>query len=206
MYALSRWFTRELLLRSRSRNLPQSSAATGPRSPFRALRQKQVISPLLQLADDFRPGTLGFSDHGIQPRATRPTSSTDPTAAQPDLTEPVTRRVTRSMSTSISTPPPISAVAIVQDYHSLYAEMSWEPPSDVSHFACLLAKRVARTEDNPTFNSARSGPEWESWKPAVDAEMKLLSPEDLHCYEPVLRQDIPRGHQILQGKMDLKTS
>jgi hypothetical protein len=35
--------------------------------------------------------------------------------------------------------------------------------------------------------------------------MKLLSPEDLHCYEPVLRQDIPRGHQILQGKMDLKT-
>ena len=35
--------------------------------------------------------------------------------------------------------------------------------------------------------------------------MKLLSPEDLHCYEPVLRHEIPRGHQILQGKMDLKT-
>ena len=44
--------------------------------------------------DDFRPGTLGFSDHGIQPRATRPTSSADPTADQPDLTEPPTRRLT----------------------------------------------------------------------------------------------------------------
>jgi hypothetical protein len=74
-----------------------------------------------------------------------------------------------------------------------------------SDFACLLAKRVVRTEANPTFNSAKSGPEWESWKPAVDAEMKLLSPEDLHCYEPVLRHEIPHGHQILQGKMDLKT-
>ena len=118
-------------------------------------------------SDHFRPGTLGFSDHGIQPRATRPKPSADQEAAQQD--------VTRSMATSVNIPPPISAVEIVQDYQALYAATSWEPPSAVSDFACLLAKRVVRTEANPTFNSAKSGPEWESWKPAVDAEIKLLA-------------------------------
>ena len=82
-------------------------------------------------SDHFRPGTLGIFDHGIQPRATRPKPSADQEAAQQDILEedPPTRRVTRSMATSVNIPPPISAVEIVQDYQALYAATSWEPPS-----------------------------------------------------------------------------
>ena len=42
------------------------------------------------------------------------------------------------------------------------------------------------------------------WKPAVEAEMKLLSPEGLDCYDVVSRTEVPHGYQILESKMDLK--
>ena len=42
------------------------------------------------------------------------------------------------------------------------------------------------------------------WKPTVEAEMKLLSPEGLDCYDVVSRAEVPHGYQILQSKMDLK--
>jgi len=59
--------------------------------------------------------------------------------------------------------------------------------------------------DNPTLRQAMAGSDYDTlWKPAVEAEMKLLSPEGLDCYDVVSGAEVPHGCQILQSKMDLK--
>ena len=59
--------------------------------------------------------------------------------------------------------------------------------------------------DNPTLRQAMAGSDYDTlWKPAVEAEMKLLSPESLDCYDVVSGAEVPHGCQILQSKMDLK--
>ena len=78
-------------------------------------------------------------------------------------------------------------------------------PDNVTDFNCFATKPVVRTADNPTLTKARASSNWLDWKIAVDAEMRLLSPEDLHCYDTVRRSEIPKGTHLLHGKMDLKT-
>jgi hypothetical protein len=87
----------------------------------------------------------------------------------------------------------------------MWASSEWSPPDNVTDFNCFAAKPVVRTADNPTLTKARASSNWLDWKIAVDAEMRLLSPEDLHCYDTVRRSEIPKGTHLLHGKMDLKT-
>ena len=63
-----------------------------------------------------------------------------------------------------------------------------------------------RTADNLTLTQAQASDKWIlEWEPAVNEEMNMLGPENLHCYTEVLRRDIPAGAQIQLSKMDLKT-
>jgi hypothetical protein len=96
-------------------------------------------------------------------------------------------------------------VAASTDYHAMWVSSEWSPPDNVTDFNCFTAKPVVRTAANPTLTKARASSNWLDWKIAVDAEMRLLSPEDLHCYDTVRRSEIPKGTHLLHGKMDLKT-
>jgi len=160
---------------------------------------------------DHQPGTLGFSDFGIHSRASRSkdrvdssfSSSLDPADGSPVSTVPLGRRTTRA--TSLRLLPPPTATALVADYQATYAQSLWEgPPENSREYISFLA-RVVRTMDNPTLRQAMAGSDYDTlWKPAVEAEMKLLSPEGLDCYYVVSRAEVPHGCQILQSKMDLK--
>ena len=86
-----------------------------------------------------------------------------------------------------------------------YTEQQWSPPDRESDFICFASKLLVRTADNPTLSKAQHSDDWAQWSLAVEEEMKLLSPEGLHCYDAISRSSVPRGAQILQAKMDLKT-
>ena len=81
---------------------------------------------------------------------------------------------------------PPTAAAIVADYQAMFAQSLWEgPPEDSRKYISFLA-RIVRTMDNPTLRQAMAGSHYHTiWKPAVEAEMKLLSPEGLVCYNVV---------------------
>jgi hypothetical protein len=87
----------------------------------------------------------------------------------------------------------------------MWAAREWSPPDKVTDFNCFAAKPVVRTADNPTLTKAKASDNWSDWKIAVDAEMHLLSPDDLHCYDTVRRCELPKGTRLLHSKMDLKT-
>jgi hypothetical protein len=86
--------------------------------------------------------------------------------------------------------------------HSLFGKA--RAPEDSREYISFLA-RIVCTMDNPTLRQAMAGSDYHTlWKPAVEAEMKLLSPEGLDCYDVVSVAEVPHGCQILQSKMDLK--
>ena len=86
----------------------------------------------------------------------------------------------------------------------MYCE--WSRPDLATYYSCYAVKVAVRTADNPTIAQAQASDKWIlEWEPAVNEEMNMLAPEDLHCYTEVLRRDIPAGAQIQHSKMDLKT-
>jgi len=153
---------------------------------------------------DDRIGTLGLHAfdipaHSLCPRRT-PSHNNIAPCADPQ------RRVTRAAtSVSRAMQAPTSTSDENCSYQAAYAEDQWAPPDSESDYSCFATKAIVRTANNPTLCKAQHGDEWDSWKSAVAEEMHLLSPADLHCYDTVSRRDVPRGAQILQSKMDLKT-
>ena len=125
------------------------------------------------------------------------------TDASPVSIAPLGRRTTRA--TSVGLLPPPTAAEIVTDYQAMYAQSLWEgSPEDSREYISFLV-RIVRTIENHTLHQAMAGSDYDTfWKPAVEAEMKLLSPECLDCYDVVFRAEVSHGSQILQSKMYLK--
>jgi hypothetical protein len=67
----------------------------------------------------------------------------------------------------------------------------------------LASKAVPRTEENPILAQAFKSEDWAHWQEAIGKELDMLKHMD--SYEPILRSQVPKGCQILQSKMDLKT-
>ena len=65
--------------------------------------------------------------------------------------DPPTRRITRSVTTSVSGPAShLANLAASTDYRAMWAAREWSPPDKVTDFNCFAAKPVVRTADNPT--------------------------------------------------------
>jgi hypothetical protein len=81
-------------------------------------------------------------------------------------------------------------------------------PVRILKHAIHAAKRVTRTNINPTLKTARALPDWVEWNTAIHQELDML--KDMGCYEPILKSNIPidpqtgRPFQIIQSKIDLR--
>ena len=67
----------------------------------------------------------------------------------------------------------------------------------------LASKAAPRTEENPTLAQASKSADWIHWQEAIGKELNML--KHMQSYDLILRSDVPKGCQILQSKMDLKT-
>ena len=67
----------------------------------------------------------------------------------------------------------------------------------------LASKAVPRTEENPTLAQASKSKDWIHWQEAIGKELDML--KHMQNYDLILRSQVPKGCQILQSKMDLKT-
>ena len=57
-------------------------------------------------------------------------------------------------------------------------------------------------EDMPTVTEALNGPNAQHWRKAIEAELQALL--DLMVYEPITRDQVPKGKKVLLSKIVLK--
>ena len=67
----------------------------------------------------------------------------------------------------------------------------------------LASKTAPRTEGHPTLAQASKSVDWIHWQEAIGKELDML--RHMQSYDLILRDQVPKGCQILQSKMDLKT-
>ena len=67
----------------------------------------------------------------------------------------------------------------------------------------LATKAMPRTDRNPTLAQAEKSTTWDLWQTAIGMEMNML--KGMNSYDLITRSQVPRGCQLLQSKMDLKT-
>jgi hypothetical protein len=67
----------------------------------------------------------------------------------------------------------------------------------------LASKAAPRTAENPTLAQASKSVDWTHWQEAIGKELDML--KNMQSYDLILRSQVPKGCQILQSKMDLKT-
>ena len=67
----------------------------------------------------------------------------------------------------------------------------------------LATKAMPRTDRNPTLAQAEKSTTWDLWSTAIGMEMNML--KGMNSYDLITRPQVPRGCQLLQSKMDLKT-
>jgi hypothetical protein len=67
----------------------------------------------------------------------------------------------------------------------------------------LATKAMPRTDRNPALAQAEKSTTWDLWWAAIGKEMTML--KEMKSYDLITRSQVPRGCQLLQSKMDLKT-